>query len=101
VTEEDWIEMVSKDEIKHLGWLARLELSEEELLKYESQIDRIIQHFDILDGLTLDVLEPTHHTKSVRNLRIDEAKNFGENILPKNRNRKDGYLKGPKSDVKQ
>ncbi len=93
--------MVSKDEIKHLGWLARLELSEEELLKYESQIDRIIQQFDILDRLTLDTLEPTHQTKSVRNLRIDEAKNFGENVLPKTRNRKDGYLKGPKSDVKQ
>jgi aspartyl-tRNA(Asn)/glutamyl-tRNA(Gln) amidotransferase subunit C len=93
--------MVSKDEIKHLGWLARLDLSEEELLKYESQIDRIIQQFDILDRLTLDTLEPTHQTKSVRNLRIDEAKNFGENVLPKTRNRKDGYLKGPKSDVKQ
>jgi aspartyl-tRNA(Asn)/glutamyl-tRNA(Gln) amidotransferase subunit C len=93
--------MVSKEEIKHLGWLARLDLSEEELLKYESQIDRIIQHFDILDGVALDDLEPTHQSKSVRNLRIDEAKNFGENVLPKTRNRKDGYLKGPKSDVKQ
>jgi aspartyl-tRNA(Asn)/glutamyl-tRNA(Gln) amidotransferase subunit C len=93
--------MISKDELKHLGWLARLDLSEEELLKYESQIDRIIQQFDILDRLTLDTLEPTHQTKSVRNLRIDEAKNFGENVLPKTRNRKDGYLKGPKSDVKQ
>ena len=93
--------MVSKDELKHLGWLARLDLTEEELLKYESQIDRIIQQFDILDRLTLDTLEPTHQTKSVRNLRIDEAKNFGENVLPKSRNRKDGYLKGPKSDVKQ
>ena len=93
--------MVSKDELKHLGWLARLDLSEEELLKYESQIDRIIQQFDILDRLTLDTLEPTYQTKSVRNLRIDEAKNFGENVLPKTRNRKDGYLKGPKSDVKQ
>ena len=93
--------MVSKDELKHLGWLARLDLSEEELLKYEYQIDRIIQQFDILDRLTLDTLEPTHQTKSVRNLRIDEAKNFGENVLPKTRNRKDGYLKGPKSDVKQ
>ena len=93
--------MVSKDEIKHLGWLARLDLSEEELLKYESQIDRIIRQFAILDRLTLDTLEPNHQTKSVRNLRIDEAKNFGENVLPKTRNRKDGYLKGPKSDVKQ
>jgi aspartyl-tRNA(Asn)/glutamyl-tRNA(Gln) amidotransferase subunit C len=93
--------MVSKDELKHLGWLARLDLTEEELLKYESQIDRIIQQFDILDRLTLDTLEPSHQTKSVRNLRIDEAKNFGENVLPKTRNRKDGYLKGPKSDVKQ
>jgi len=100
VNEENSIGMVSKDEIKHLGWLARLDLSEEELSKYESQIDRIIQHFDILDGLELDILEPTYLTKSVRSLRIDQAKHFGESVLPKSRNRKDGYLKGPKSDVK-
>lgn len=93
--------MVSKDEIKHLGWLARLELSEEELSKYESQIDRIIQHFDILDGLAIDILEPTYLTKSVHSLRIDQAKDFGGDVLPKTRNRKDGYLKGPRSDVKQ
>jgi aspartyl-tRNA(Asn)/glutamyl-tRNA(Gln) amidotransferase subunit C len=92
--------MVSKEEIMHLGWLARLELSDEELSKYEPQIDRIIQHFDILDGLPLDILEPTYQTKSVRSLRIDQAKDFGGNVLPKSRNRKDGYLKGPKSDVK-
>jgi aspartyl-tRNA(Asn)/glutamyl-tRNA(Gln) amidotransferase subunit C len=93
--------MVTKDEIKHLGWLARLDLSEEELLKYEIQIDRIIKHFEILDGLTLDVLEPTYFTKSVRTLRKDQAQDFGESVLPNTRNRKDGYLKGPKSDVKQ
>ena len=56
MNEENSIGMISKDEIKHLGWLARLELSEEEISKYESQIDRIIQHFDILDGLALDYL---------------------------------------------
>jgi aspartyl-tRNA(Asn)/glutamyl-tRNA(Gln) amidotransferase subunit C len=93
--------MVSKDEIKHLGWLARLDLSEEELSKYESQIDRIIQHFNILDVLASDISEPTYFTKSVRNLRIDQAKGFGENVLPKTRTQDNGYVKGPKSDVKQ
>jgi aspartyl-tRNA(Asn)/glutamyl-tRNA(Gln) amidotransferase subunit C len=93
--------MVSKDEIRHLGWLARLDLSDEELSKYESQIDRIIQQFDILDNLTLDILEPTFITKSVRDLRIDQPRDYDENIIPRTRKRKDGYLKGPKSDVKQ
>jgi aspartyl-tRNA(Asn)/glutamyl-tRNA(Gln) amidotransferase subunit C len=92
--------MVSKDEIKHLGWLARLDLSEEELSKYESQIDRIIQYFDKLDDVTLDNLEPKYLMKSVDDLRIDNAKDFGESVLPKTRNRKDGYLKGPKSDIR-
>lgn len=92
--------MVSKDEIRHLGWLARIELSEEEISKYESQIDRIIQHFDILDSLALDDLEPIYLKKSVCGLRIDQAKDFGADVLPKTRNGKDGYLKGPKSDVK-
>ena len=92
--------MVSKDEIRHLGWLARIELSEEEISKYESQIDRIIQHFDILDSLVLKNLEPNYLKKSVRGLRIDQANDFSADVLPKTRNGKDGYLKGPKSDVK-
>lgn len=92
--------MVSKDDIRHLGWLARLDLSDEELAKYESQVDRIIQHFDVLDKLTLEGLEPTYLTKSVRNLRLDEPKNYDENVLPRTRKQKDGYLKGPKGDVK-
>jgi aspartyl/glutamyl-tRNA(Asn/Gln) amidotransferase C subunit len=93
--------MVSKEDIKYLGWLARLDLSEEELTRYESQIDRIIHHFDILDGLALDIVEPDLPTKSVRTLRTDQSKDFGENILPQTKNRNDGYLKGPKSDVKK
>lgn len=92
--------VVSKDEIKHLGWLARLDLSEEEVSKYEYQIDRIIQYFDKLDDVTLDNLEPNYVMKSVDDLRIDSAKKFNENVLPKTRNRKDGYLKGPRSDIK-
>jgi aspartyl-tRNA(Asn)/glutamyl-tRNA(Gln) amidotransferase subunit C len=92
--------VVSKDEIKHLGWLARLDLSEEEVSKYEYQIDRIIQYFDKLDDVTLDNLEPNYAMKSVDDLRIDSAKKFNENVLPTTRNRKDGYLKGPRSDIK-
>jgi aspartyl-tRNA(Asn)/glutamyl-tRNA(Gln) amidotransferase subunit C len=92
--------MVSKDDIRHLGWLARLDLSDEELSKYESQIDRIIQHFDVLDSLTLDMLEPTYFMKSVRNLRLDQPKYYDANVLPRTRKRQDGFLKGPKGDVK-
>jgi Asp-tRNA(Asn)/Glu-tRNA(Gln) amidotransferase C subunit len=35
--------MVSKDEIKHLGWLSRLELTDKDLDRYVSQIDEIIE----------------------------------------------------------
>lgn len=91
--------MVSKDEIKHLGWLARLDLSEQELTKYESQVDRIIQYFDILDDVALE-LEPDYDKKCVRALRTDKAEDFGGNVLPKTRDKKDGYLKGPRTDVR-
>ena len=74
MNEENSVGMVSKDEIRHLGWLARIELSEEEISKYESQIDRIIQHFDILDSLALDDLEPIYLKKSVRRLAYRPSK---------------------------
>jgi hypothetical protein len=36
----------------------------------------------------------------VRNLRLDQPKDYDANVLPRTRKRQDGYLKGPKGDVK-
>ena len=88
--------MVSKDEIKHLGWLSRLELTDKDLDRYVSQIDEIIRYFDKLDTVSLVVSEPASSMKKVSELRKDNIHMFEGDRLEFFKNRKDGFVKGPK-----
>lgn len=87
--------MVTKDEVKHLGWLSRIELSDDELEKYTSQIEQIVAYLDTLDTIELEKAEPIRARKKFADLRPDEAQAFGSDALP-TPNRKDGFVKGPR-----
>jgi aspartyl-tRNA(Asn)/glutamyl-tRNA(Gln) amidotransferase subunit C len=87
--------MVSKEEIRRLGQLSKLELTDQELGKYQSQIEEIITYLDVLDSLSLNEIEPTHSTKKFSELRKDCLKAFEGNALNV-KYRKDGFIKGPR-----
>jgi aspartyl-tRNA(Asn)/glutamyl-tRNA(Gln) amidotransferase subunit C len=87
--------MVTKEQIKHLGWLARIELSDAELERYTSQIEEIVKYLDTLDTISLEKVEPIAVKKKFAELRPDEPTKFeGEAIGTKYR--KDGFVKGPR-----
>lgn len=87
--------MVTKEEVRHLGWLSRIELSDDELAKYTSQIEQIIAYLDTLDTIELEKAEPIKAKKKFADLRPDEAQAFGHEALG-TPNRKDGFVKGPR-----
>jgi len=87
--------MVSKEEVKHLGWLARIELSDDELDRYTLQIEEIIKYLDKLDSIPLEQIQPIVAKKDFEDLRPDESAEFaGDSIGTKYR--KDGFVKGPR-----
>lgn len=88
--------MVSKDEIKHLGWLSRLELTDEELTRYASQIKEIIRYLDKLDSISLVEIEPLYSEKEFSELRKDQAEPFRGDALELAKKNKDGFVKGPR-----
>ena len=88
--------MVSNDEIKHLGWLSRLELADGEITRYASQIKEIIGYLDKLDRISLAEIEPLHSKKEFSELRKDNAVSFGADVLGLANKRKDGFVKGPR-----
>jgi aspartyl-tRNA(Asn)/glutamyl-tRNA(Gln) amidotransferase subunit C len=88
--------MVSRDEIKHLGWLSRLELTEEEISKYTLQIEDIIGYLDKLDSISLSEIEPVRSRKNISELRKDRIESFKGDPLKGSKNRKDGFIKGPR-----
>ena len=88
--------MVSKEEIRHLGQLSKLELTDQELQKYESQIEDIIRYLDVLDRLSLDEIEPVQSTIKVSELRKDNVETFHGDALKNVKYRKDAFIKGPR-----
>lgn len=51
--------MISKDEIKHVASLARLEFSDDELQKFTEQMDDIIKMANELEEVDTTNVEPT------------------------------------------
>lgn len=88
--------MVSKDELRHLGWISRINLSEEEIETFHHQLDDTIKYIDVLEtfdseNLTLDYLEV-----DFSNLREDKTIAFTRDLIPKSYLAQEGYVKGPK-----
>jgi len=45
--------MISDEDVKHLGWLSRVELEKEDSEKFARELDRILDYFTILDAVDL------------------------------------------------
>jgi aspartyl-tRNA(Asn)/glutamyl-tRNA(Gln) amidotransferase subunit C len=88
--------MISNDEIKHLGWLSRLELTDEEIVRYALQIEEVIKYLDKLDSISLSEVEPVRLKKKISELRKDDVKPFEGDALEVAKNRKNGFVKGPR-----
>jgi aspartyl-tRNA(Asn)/glutamyl-tRNA(Gln) amidotransferase subunit C len=87
--------MISKDQIKHLGWLCRIELSDNEIERYTVQLEEIIKYLDKLDSISLEEVKPIVIKKIFSDLRPDEPVNFERDTLG-TKYRKDGFVKGPR-----
>ncbi|HJT47331.1 MAG TPA: Asp-tRNA(Asn)/Glu-tRNA(Gln) amidotransferase subunit GatC [Nitrososphaeraceae archaeon] len=88
--------MVSREEIKHLGWLSKLELTEEEISKYTLQIEEIIGYLNKLDNISLSHIESVRSRKNISELRKDRVEPFKADPLEGSKNKKDGFIKGPR-----
>jgi aspartyl-tRNA(Asn)/glutamyl-tRNA(Gln) amidotransferase subunit C len=87
--------MVTKEQVRHLGWLSRIELSDSEIERYTSQIEGIIKYLDTLDTIPLKEVAPIVAKKTFSDLRPDEPEKFEGDALG-TKYRKDGFVKGPR-----
>lgn len=86
---------VTREQVKHLGWLSRIELSDDELARYTSQIEEVVKYLDKLDSIPLQEVKPIGRKKKFSDLRDDVSIDFkGESI--RTSNRKEGFVKGPR-----
>lgn len=69
---------INKKELEHLADLARLELSEKENEKFLADLEKILDHFQELQGLNTDNVQPVAGGTQLKNALRQDAP-FKEN----------------------
>ena len=90
---------ITKEEVKKVANLARLELNENEINNHAEQLEKILDYIRQLEKIdTDDVLCTTRAIEVINVFRKDENKNFDstEDLLELAPSREDEYFKVPK-----
>ena len=59
---------LSREEVEHVAQLARMALPDEELERVGKELNRILEHFNRLQELDTDDVEPTSHVLPMTNV---------------------------------
>jgi aspartyl-tRNA(Asn)/glutamyl-tRNA(Gln) amidotransferase subunit C len=59
---------LSYEQVRHIAWLARLGLSEEEVEKFSLQLSNILENFEILKQVDTADVPPATHTIPLQNI---------------------------------
>jgi aspartyl-tRNA(Asn)/glutamyl-tRNA(Gln) amidotransferase subunit C len=63
---------ISEDEVRHVGTLARLGLSDEQVASLGAELNDILVQIDRISALDLTDIEPTAHAVAVTNVTRDD-----------------------------
>ncbi len=92
--------MLSKQEVQHIAKLARLDLTEKEIGKFQKDLSAILDYFEKLKEIDVSEVEPMSHSVKVENVtRKDKVRLNGpsaaeaEKLLDPAPETKNGYLK--------
>jgi aspartyl-tRNA(Asn)/glutamyl-tRNA(Gln) amidotransferase subunit C len=88
---------IDRDMVRRVAEAARLNLTPEELERYERQLKVILEAFRELDEVNTQGVEPSYHPIMLEDvLRDDEARGWSWDPLANSEHREDGYFKGPR-----
>lgn len=90
--------MLTKEEVQHIAKLARLDLTEEELAKFQTELSSIVEYIGTLSEVDTNGVEETAQvTGLVNRLREDEAEKCDDDtrqrLLDALPDKQDGYAK--------
>jgi aspartyl-tRNA(Asn)/glutamyl-tRNA(Gln) amidotransferase subunit C len=64
---------ISREEVEHVARLARLELTDEEIELFRSQLDAVLERAQRIQALDLDDVPPTAHPIELTNVWRDDV----------------------------
>jgi aspartyl-tRNA(Asn)/glutamyl-tRNA(Gln) amidotransferase subunit C len=65
--------MLSRDQVLYVARLARLELSEEEVERFEGELSKVLDYIGTISELDLDEVPPTSHVVAVENVLREDV----------------------------
>lgn len=88
---------LSKKEIEHIAWLARIELSKKEVNLFAHQLSDILTYFAKIDEVDTEDVPPSYHVLDLINvLRKDEIKPSLEETFQTVPQTKGRFVKAPR-----
>ncbi|MCE8422647.1 MAG: Asp-tRNA(Asn)/Glu-tRNA(Gln) amidotransferase subunit GatC [Candidatus Methanoperedens sp.] len=92
--------MITKKDLEHIGWLARLELSDDDKEKYTPKLNSVLDYFNELDEVDTEGVEPTYHVLQLYNVFRDDEPGIGsitqEEALSNAPKKQDEFFKAPR-----
>lgn len=71
---------ITREEIKHIAELSRLELSEKEIIKFGGQLDSILKYVGQLNEVDTKRVEPTAQVSGLSDIwRADDVHKWNQN----------------------
>jgi aspartyl-tRNA(Asn)/glutamyl-tRNA(Gln) amidotransferase subunit C len=87
---------LTREEVLHVAKLARIALTEEDVVKFQGQLSQILEHFDVLNQIPTEGVEPTTHTLPLQGIAAPDepAPSLSQaEVLANAPSRQDGYLR--------
>lgn len=91
--------MITKEDVKHISWLASIEINENETEEFVEQFNSILEYFHQLDAVETETIEPTYRVVDLSNVfRTDEVlKSLSQEDSLRNAPRQESdYFKSPR-----
>ena len=91
--------MITKEDVEHIGWLARIEINEQETAEYMEKLNSVLEYFGQLDELETENVAPTYHVAELFNVfreDVEEASLSQEVVLANTEHKEDGAFRAPK-----
>lgn len=90
---------ISQEQIEHVAWLARIELTENEKRVFTEQLNEILDYFKKIDEIDTLKIKPTFHVIDLVNvMREDKVvpSLSRKDALKNTPQKEDSYIKAPK-----
>lgn len=90
---------ITKQEVKHIAKLARLNLGDKEVEKFEKELSLVLDYIKVLDEVDVSTIEPTSHPFKIKNTArkdepvLDKNNDQAEKIIGLAPDTKNNYLK--------